>query len=448
MKTSPPWVTLVPPRTLTIAVATAAIGFFLEARAGVAAQFGAPTNFPTGGHAGSIVVADFNHDAKPDIAVAHYGVSVLLGLGNGGFAAPASYSDSASGSVTGTGLAAGDFNNDGNLDLVTSTGSVLLGDGRGGFPARTNFASFFYQAGLAAGDFNGDGNLDLAIAEEGLFLRILSGRGDGSFSTSTDYLLPSSSMRDIRVGDTYANGGLDVAVSLERTGSNSFCILSNKGDGTFAAPNYYADTRVDSHGSLELGDFNADGKPDIAVLNTDSYSLTIWTNRGHGNFVRAREYALGFSPWSIAKGDLNGDGKIDLVVYGGTTAKLLLGTGDGSFTVFPAVSVPSGAYGTAVAVGSFDGNGTPDLVFVDSSGSSVAVMLNQTPPTLQLAPLAGYNQISWLAAFGTDYTLEYATNLVTASWQPFPYPPVLIGSQKAVTDWADRERRFYRLRKR
>lgn len=114
------------------------------------------------------------------------------------------------------------------------------------------------------------------------------------------------------------------------------------------------------------------------------------------------------------------------------------------------MSVPSDSgirHGT-VAVGDFNGDGTPDIAYVNYSGSSVAIMLNRTPPTLQITPMAGYNQIAWLATFGAGFTLEYTTNLlVPGSWQPFPYPPVLVGNQRAVADWADREQKFYRLRK-
>jgi hypothetical protein len=120
---------------------------------------------------------------------------------------------------------------------------------------------------------------------------------------------------------------------------------------------------------------------------------------------------------------------------------VFLGNGDGSFT--PRLGISSGS---PFAVEDFDGNGTPDLAF--GYGNSVAIRLNQTPPTLQLTPMVGYNQINWPSSFGAGFTLEYTTDLAArGSWRPFPYPPVLLGDQKAVTDWASGDRKFYRLRK-
>ena len=434
------------------------------AGAGLSAQFGAATNFPCVSSPQSLIAADFNHDGKPDIVVAGYGtVGVLRGLGNGAFGAQTNYFLS-----TQHGLAAGDFNNDGNNDLIGlnySDGSVLLGDGKGNFPARTNLSLYYpagYPSGMAIADFNGDGKLDLAIADDTYrYVAIALGRGDGSFVLpTTNYFALTNQPSGVNAVDINGNGRLDLVVSLgeNSTSTNSFCVILNKGDGTFVAPQYYAaGSNGDYHESLELGDFNNDGKLDISVLNYNAKSVTIWLNAGTGNFALAHGYALGFSPTTIAGGDFNGDGKTDLVIRGGLAAKVLLGSGDGSFTVGNQMSVPDDVESTygdhhgatkGIVVNDFDGNGTPDLAFVNYSSNAVTIMLNQTPPILQFALLAGYNQITWLAGFGAGYTLEYTTNLSTPDgWQPFPYPPVVIGNQKAVADWATGEQKFYRLRK-
>jgi len=129
----------------------------------------------------------------------------------------------------------------------------------------------------------------------------------------------------------------------------------------------------------------------------------------------------------------------------------LTGNGDGSFAVGALMNVPadSGASSSdTLAVGDCSGRGMPDLALVNSPATSAAIMLNQTPPMLTLAPLANYCQITWLKTFGAGYLLEYTTNLAGfGNWQPFPYPPVVLGNQKAVTDWTDTAQKFYRLKK-
>ena len=152
------------PRLLVLTVATALTAFLSQAGGVFPAQFSAVTNFPVGGAPGAMVVADFNHDGRPDVAVTRAGAITLLpGLGNGAFGAPTNAS-----STGAQWLAEGDFNNDGNMDLLAAAhvGSVLLGDGQGSFPVRTNYTGFYasYVSDVMGGDFSGDGNLDLAIA--------------------------------------------------------------------------------------------------------------------------------------------------------------------------------------------------------------------------------------------------------------------------------------------
>lgn len=93
-------------------------------------------------------------------------------------------------------------------------------------------------------------------------------------------------------------------------------------------------------------------------------------------------------------------------------------------------------------IGDINHDGRPDLA------DAFAVLLNQTPPTLRLSPMPGYVQLDWLATFGAGFSLEYSTNLTDpAGWRPFPYPPVAIGNQRAITDWSREGGKFYRLRR-
>jgi hypothetical protein len=331
-----------------------------------------------------------------------------------------------------------------------------LGDGSGHFPAKTNFDGSYanYPGGLAVGDFNGDGKLDFATTG-GSRVTVAFGRGDGSFNSASNYYVFSSPRNSgyIRAADLRGSGRLDlvVAITYYSGTTNSFCVMQNKGDGTFSAPVFYVATNLsDQHYGLNVLDLNADGKPDVVVLNYNTQSVTIWLNKGDGTFLMATNISVpSVSPSSIAAADFNGDGNMDLIARGGSAARILTGNGDGSFTVGSLMNVTDGGGATSsdtVAAGDFSGRGMSDLALVNSPATSAAIMLNQTPPILTLTPMAGYNQVTWLKTFGAGYSLEYATNL-TDNWKPYPSPPVILGNQKAVADWSDTGQKFYRLKK-
>jgi hypothetical protein len=447
-------------RTVIALVVSAATALPPEAEGVEPAQFGPATNFPSGYNTGVMVAADFNRDGRPDIAVTtSAGLNLLLGSGGGTLSAPTNYPYYPYGSGA---LATGDFNNDGKVDLVEAdwySTRIFLGDGVGNLSMLTNMSGdnnfSVYPAAVAVGDLNGDGKADIAVANEGNSsgrgVTVGFGRGDGFFGAPTNCALPETP-GDIALGDLNGDGRLDAAVSLliySGSSLKSVCVLTNRGNGTFAISRYYDASIADRHYSLKLVDFNGAGGLDLAVLNYDAQSVTIRLNNGSGIFESATNYPVGFRPTSLAAGDFNGDGKVDLAVRGGTIARVLLGHGDGSFTVGSPMSVASGdiSPGT-IAIGDFDTNGTPDLALANYNNISVAIILNQTLPILGITPQPGYNQITWLATLGTGFTLEYTTNLlVPGSWQAFPSPPVQIGSQRAVTDWTDCGNKFYRLRK-
>ena len=294
--------------------------------------------FPQG-----LVVGDFNGDGKQDLAVVNYhdnNVSILLGDGTGNFSQVSS-------PATGHGpytLVAGDFNGDGNLDLAvvnscptgsncqSSEGSVtiLLGDGTGHFTASSSPATGLFPTAVAVGDFNGDGNLDLAVANYGgNNVTILLGDGTGDFTATS--LSPPTGQRpvSVAVGDFNGDGKLDLAVA-NSCGSDATCnsngsvtILLGNGDGTFT-PTASAPGTGYQPNSVVAGDFNDDGKLDLAV--GDEGDVTLLLGDGMGNFTAAS--SVNYGTLGVAMGDFNGDGRLDLAALnaqGGLSAVLLQG---------------------------------------------------------------------------------------------------------------------------
>ena len=103
--------------------------------------------------------------------------------------------------------------------------------------------------------------------------------------------------------------------------------------------------------SVAIGDFNGDGKADLAVANISSNNVSILVGSGSGTFAAAVNYGAGTNPYSVAIGDFNGDGKADLAVANATSnnVSILLGSGSGTFAA--AVNYGAGTNPRSVAIG-------------------------------------------------------------------------------------------------
>ncbi len=200
--------------------------------------------------------------------------------------------------------------------------------------------------------------------------------------------------------DFNGDGKPDLAVS-EPCGSDLTCytyhgniaILLGKGDGTFHAA---ASPAVDQYpGALAVGDFNGDGKPDIAVVTLVGSTVVILLGKGDGTFTAAPlSPTVGGNPDSIAVGDLNGDGKLDLVVSSYNSLSVLLGNGDGSFTAIAPPTIGSAPGGVFLV--DLNRDGKLDLVLGNGTSPYVSILLGHgngtfspaTSPAAPTGPLA------------------------------------------------------------
>jgi hypothetical protein len=137
--------------------------------------------------------------------------------------------------------------------------------------------------------------------------------------------------------------------------------------------------------SVAVADLNGDGKPDLAVANRDSASVSVVFNRGGGGFTSRQDYGAGEDPASVAITDLNGDGAPDLVTGSSNLISVLLNVGDGTFQRRTTYS----AGGTWVATEDLNRDGKPDLVTAGGDGASVSVLLNRGDGTF--LPTQGYS---------------------------------------------------------
>src|SRR5581483_4655388 len=347
----------------------------------------------------ALAVGDFNRDGKLDLAVANNSsnnVSVLLGDGAGAFALTGESPVAAGGAPNG--VATGDFNRDGILDLaVANTGgglSIFIGNGDGTFdPASTpTVAADTTPAAVVIGDFNGDGKLDLAVANNGSDnVSILVGNGDGTFLSAINTGVGTGPIA-LAAGDFDRDGVPDLAVVNSGGGVS---ILLGVGDGNFTQPLGSPFGVGTTPSAVAIGDFDGDGIPDLAVANSGSGNVSVLLGNGDGTFAAAVNFSVGSSPSSVAAADWDGDGKLDLAVGNAAddNVSILIGDGDGGFSSFLATAVGSpfavGSTPSALVAGDFNRDGKLDLAAANADGDNVSILLNTAPPPVVIAPLGG-----------------------------------------------------------
>ena len=187
--------------------------------------------------------------------------------------------------------------------------------------------------------------------------------------------------RGVVVADFNNDGKPDLAV-INR-GSASVSILKGNGDGTFSAQTSFG-AGTDPI-ALAVGDFNGDGKLDLVTANRASYDISVLLGNGDGTFQAHVDYSAGTEPISIVTADFNGDGKLDVaeVNSADNTISVYLGVGNGTFQA--QVTYPTGSSPNAIVAGDFNGDGIVDLAAADSAISNVGLLLGHGDGTFAAA---------------------------------------------------------------
>lgn len=210
----------------------------------------------------------------------------------------------------------------------------------------------------------------------------------------------------LAVGDFNGDGRRDVAVANVQ--SNDVSVLLDRGNGTFAPA---LTTAVGTFPfSLAIGDFNRDLKPDLAVANAGSNTVSILLGNGDGTFQPAASVAVGESPHFVVAADFNRDGRADLAAANSDShlVSVLLGRGDGSFAAAPALA--AGAFPVGLAVADFNRDGALDLAAAATGSDAVTVMLGNGNGTFQPALVTDGVGDPWSLAAG-DFDADGTTDL-------------------------------------
>lgn len=342
----------------------------------------ASTGLPTTGLIRDVAYGDFNNDGQLDlISAGTNGIVVYKGDGAGNW--------NGTGFSTGLPVAGqyghvivGDFNNDGKLDIVASQSSpgavgAWTGNGAGTWTAWTGLPSGTYE-GLAFADINHDGWQDLIVAGGApVYPGILVFQNAFSSFSQTTSITTTGTYYDLAVGYVDGDNWLDVAAAAQTaTGGVRFW----RGNfGTWLYSNNGL-TTTNTFRGVVFDDVDLDGKPELVASRFGFPSAT-----GGGAFIY--KYDSLANSWSLAPNqipvansyyklklnDLNNDGWLDLIAGGGsTTGSPGLYTYLGSATGFVSVTSPSYT-GSAdrLDVGDLDHNGLPDIAAADNAGGGV-----------------------------------------------------------------------------
>jgi len=400
----------------------------------------------------AVLASDLNNDGKLDLIVFLQNVEaanpyVALGNGDGTFQPLLPIQNATvSDSFPATLPVLGDFNKDGKLDLAlinfdSSSVSTLLGNGDGTFqpPIVTQGQSNTGYTGLTVGDFNQDGNLDIIAnyvngSDSGISLWL--GNGDGTFQSPVNTSLPIYFQYGCGNAADYNDDGKLDLLCFSQT---SVAVLPGNGDGTFqaAVTSPFQVSPGIGFGVQGAFDVNGDGKLDLLLGYSEDHPLEFWTElqlgNGDGSFQTATGPFTGEA--SSPPADFNGDGKLDFVTdaalapFPADDLSIWIGNGDGTFANPVAIKTTTGLALIPLLQGDFNGDGKQDLLAQDYNGGGLWMFLQgsfgagtPSPASLSFVQPIGFKSTGQIVTFtntGTSPLTLSAMNITGANATEF-----------------------------
>src|ERR687895_1357738 len=344
-----------------------------------------------------VAAADVNGDGAPDlqalVSAEGFGINALYDFradGLGDFSAPTVYDYIRPDPLT---IEAGDFNADGFDDVATThilpdAVSGWLGARQGGLGRVDSFVRSAFD--LSTGHFDADDTLDLAAVQRGSSVSVLAGDRRGGFGRSGEFPVGGPSTEPVLGSGAYAvatgdfNGDGRDDIATANFWSRDVSVLLQTATGFAPAVNRGVAGQPQA---VATGDFNEDGRLDLATASFQD-RVSVLLGDGSGGFVRLPDLAVGGNAQAMTSGDFNRDGRVDLAVasQSASNVSLLLGDGTGEFA--PPASYLVGNGPRSITSADFNGDGLLDLATGNFDNGTVSVLLN-TSRAENAVPSAG-----------------------------------------------------------
>ncbi|MEX1367311.1 MAG: VCBS repeat-containing protein [Nannocystaceae bacterium] len=325
-------------------------------------------------------VGDFDGDGNLDVVTPNSDfdhlesplniTSVLYGDGQGRLSEPVPY---VSGDDIPVGVRVGDLDGSGTLDVVVINSdagslSLMLNGGQQQIEDAGRLGVGEMPVMADVGDLDGDGVLDVAVTalDEVLVSR---GRGDGSFEPPVSLSFPGMPWQP-RLLDIDRDGNLDLLASNAISGR----LFMWRGNGTGELLEYGGLATNGTPLGFTPADVNADGIADLLIAH--SFGLGVMLGDGEGGFLARQDVEAGVEPRAVAAADFDGDGRLDAAVANAASqdVTLVIGSGDGSFDYAATYTV--GTLPSGIAAGDFNRDGVPDIAVSNQLSNNIGLILS------------------------------------------------------------------------
>jgi hypothetical protein len=403
-------------RKTVLLLASAALAVLLVSGVAWAATitFAPAKIYPAGDNPRAVAAADLDRDGDTDVATANNAidkVSVLKRRSDGTLSTPVKY---ATGDAPTDIVGREDFDGDGDVDLAVSNRgaefnytdsiSVLLNKGDGTFAAQRKYATAGRNpTSIESGDFDADGDWDLVTTDEGHqrssnlgarrgTVSVFLNKGDGTFAAARGYVGVAApwELDSIDRADLDGDGDEDLALGINYGNSQEpgMVVMLSNGDGTFAAAIKYPNPCcvLDNIYDVIANDLDGDGDWDIATIGQ---GLHVFLGNGDGTFQHAYRFETNRNISAMTEADFDRDGDMDLATVDGNPfgnpgtgngeVRVFVNAGDATFgseTTFPTFSV--GNTPVDILRARMNSDTKPDLVVANAFSDQVSVLINTT----------------------------------------------------------------------
>lgn len=353
-------------------------------------SFAGQTTLSTGSFPRSIATGDFDYDGNLDLITANSesdNVWIFWGNGTGNYS---SSKIAAVGAIP-CQVIVGDFNRDGKTDFATANyqaNSISYGQhNKSDLTPRAFENSSTKMAGdgprgLAGADLNGDGLLDIISANSysndiSVFMNTGSKGAAGEvFDSAIAYKVGTSPRKVVAVD---LDGDFDVDLATANAFSNDVTVLFNHGDGTFDTDTGAVYLAVGDHPySLAAVDIDADGDFDLVTTDAWDDQVTVLINGGHGNFVSSTSYAVDQFPRAVtaADADFDGNGLLDIATVNADDNTMSLLLNEGGGQLASQVTYAVGRYPFGICAVDIDYDGDLDILTANAADNNITVLYN------------------------------------------------------------------------